>query len=133
MKSLQAIIVADCFNSKFGPLNNPEEDCPLCLFDVANVPTLHYIIEFLISNNVNEIIIPSKSNKDRIEELSMKYKYKAKINVVGTQLDSNTLGGQLREIAEMKLIQDDFIVVRGDIITNIDLSAAFKMHYYVKM
>lgn len=43
-----------------------------------------------------------------------------------------SFGDALREVAEMNLIRDDFLVVRGDIITNIVLEDAFKMHYHVK-
>lgn len=30
------------------------------------------------------------------------------------------------------LIKDDFIVISGDIITNIDIQNALKMHYHIK-
>lgn len=32
----------------------------------------------------------------------------------------------------MKIFQDDFVVVRADLITNIDIRPAIKMHYQVK-
>ena len=38
----------------------------------------------------------------------------------------------MREIAEMKLVKDDFIIVRGDIITNVNFEDALRMHYYIK-
>jgi hypothetical protein len=31
------------------------------------------------------------------------------------------MGDTLRDIGEMRVIKDDFLVVRGDIITNIDV------------
>lgn len=43
-----------------------------------------------------------------------------------------SLGDTLRDIGEMHVIKDDFLVVRGDIITNIDLQDALKVHYHIK-
>ena len=45
---------------------------------------------------------------------------KVKIRAIGIKQDANSFGDALREVAENNLIKDDFIVVRGDIITNID-------------
>ena len=33
---------------------------------------------------------------------------------------------------DLKIFKDDFLLVRGDIITNIDIHPALKMHYHVK-
>lgn len=43
-----------------------------------------------------------------------------------------SLGDTLRDIGELHVIKDDFLVVRGDIITNIDLQDALKVHYHIK-
>ena len=59
-KKLQALIVADSFENKFVPLSNPKT--PQCLFPVANVPNLHYIIEFLMMNSIKEIIVTCRHN-----------------------------------------------------------------------
>ena len=40
--------MADCFENKLQPLAN--NNYPQCMFPLANVPVLHYIMEFLISN-----------------------------------------------------------------------------------
>jgi NDP-sugar pyrophosphorylase family protein len=42
------------------------------------------------------------------------------------------MGDTLRDIGEMHVIKDDFLVVRGDIITNIDVQDALKQHYHTK-
>ena len=38
----------------------------------------------------------------------------------------------MREVADMHIIKDDFVLVRGDIITNINIQDALKMHYHIK-
>ena len=58
LKKLQALIIADCYENKFVPLSNTKT--PQCLFPVANVPNLHYVIEFLMMNQIKEIIIVSR-------------------------------------------------------------------------
>lgn len=45
---------------------------------------------------------------------------------------ANSIGDALREVHQMSIMRDDFIVVRGDIITNIDLTESLKMHYIAK-
>jgi len=64
MKKLQALIIADSFDYKFGPLDNIKT--PKCLFPLANVPNLHYVIEFLIMNQIKEIIIASSQHRNKI-------------------------------------------------------------------
>ena len=104
---------------------------PQCFFPVANVPNLHYIIEFLIINKVKEIIIASRYHRDKIAGLDKSYN-KIKIRAIGIKPDAASFGDAMREVAENHLIKDDFIVVRGDIITNIDFQDALKMHYNIK-
>jgi len=102
------------------------------MFNIANVPNLHYIIEFLIMNNVKEIIIASRHLREKIKELNKKHKYKARINPVSIKASSANFGDAVREVAEMKIIKDDFIIVSGDIITNINFGDALRRHYYIK-
>ena len=101
---------------------------------IANVPHIHYVIEFLLMNEVKEIIIATcKNSRTLVDQFVKKQNYKgARIKVVAITTGALSFGDALREVAEMSLIKDDFIVVRGDIITNIVLEDAFKMHYHIK-
>ena len=62
---------------------------------------------------------------------SQEYK-SAKIKIIGLSEDANNVGDVLRQVCDLKLFKDDFLVVRGDVITNIDIHPALKMHYHVK-
>ena len=120
LKKLQALIIADSFDSKFAPLENAKT--PKCLFPIANVPNLHYVIEFLVMNEVKEIIIASSMHRIRIQQFLKAQAYKGvKIDVKGIKADSESFGDALREVADLQVLRDDFIVVRGDIITNINI------------
>jgi translation initiation factor eIF-2B subunit epsilon len=105
------------------------------MFPVANVPLLHYIIEFLVTNQVKEIIIATRKNIDIIRDFINKQGYKAykvKFQVVTISADSKSFGDALRQVADNHIIKDDFVLVRGDIITNMNIQGALKMHYHVK-
>lgn len=54
-----------------------------------------------------------------------------KIKVVATP-DADNFGDSLRTVASMNLINDDFLIVRGDLISNINIHDALKMHYQIK-
>ena len=55
-----------------------------------------------------------------------------KIDVKGIKSDSESVGDALREISEMGVLRDDFLVVRGDIITNINIQDALEFHWNTK-
>ena len=124
------MIISDCFDNRLEPLSNSK--LPQCLFSVANVPNLHYVIEFLLMNQIKEIIISSKHNRELIEEHTKKFKQQVKkIKVVATP-DAENFGDSLRVVASMNLINDDFVIVRGDLISNINIHDALKMHYHIR-
>ena len=44
-----------------------------------------------------------------------------------------SMGDVLRQVSETKgLITDEFVLIRGDVVSNIDLRPAIKMHYDVR-
>lgn len=73
-------------------------------------------------NEVKEIIIASSMHRIRIQQFLKAQAYKGvKIDVKGIKADSESFGDALREVADLQVLRDDFIVVRGDIITNINI------------
>ena len=55
-KGLQAILMAESFESKFAPLC---QKSPKALFPLANVPLILYQLELLAQNNVQKVIVVS--------------------------------------------------------------------------
>jgi len=49
-----------------------------------------------------------------------------KIEVKGIKADSENFGDALREVADLRVLKNDFVVVRGDIVTNINIHDALK-------
>ena len=67
-KGIQAICIADSFDNKFIPLYNTSNKNPSCLMPVVNVPNIHYVIEFLLMNEVKEIFVAtSKNNRVQVD------------------------------------------------------------------
>ena len=50
----------------------------------------------------------------------------------GIKQDSDSFGDALREVEALNIFKSDFLVVRGDIVTNINLSDAIKYHFDMK-
>ena len=89
------MIVAESFQMKFKPVSHERLKC---MFPVANVPIIHYVIEFLLTNKVTEIFIAVCTHRGQIDTFLKSQNYKGvKINVV--QLDgAESFGDALREI-----------------------------------
>lgn len=62
-QQLQAIVLADSFQTRFMPLTSVR---PRCLLPLANVPLIEYTLEFLAQANVvNEVYLMCCSHVDR--------------------------------------------------------------------
>lgn len=102
------------------------------MFPVCNVPLLHYVIEFLLRNRVNEIFIASCVHRAQIDAFLKLQNYKGvKIHVISLE-NSQNFGDALREINQLQTIKNEFLLVRGDIITNADVQGALKEHFRAK-
>ena len=62
---LQAVIIADSFNSKFKPLTL---ETPRCLIPLCNTPILDYTLSMLAGSGVQEIFIVTCSQCERIAD-----------------------------------------------------------------
>jgi NDP-sugar pyrophosphorylase family protein len=85
-------------------------------------------------NKVKDIIIATGTHRKEIMQFvkDNEYKKQVKIDVKGIKPDSESIGDALREISEMGVLRDDFIVVRGDIITNIKIADALEFYWTMK-
>eukprot|EP00045_Choanoeca_perplexa_P008550 m.80064 g.80064 ORF g.80064 m.80064 type:complete len:690 (+) comp14533_c0_seq2:93-2162(+) len=126
---LQAIIVADSFNSRFAPLTQTK---PRALLPLVNVPLLDYTLEFLAANGVHEAYVLCCSHADQIQE---------HINVINTTgvgqrmkittchtAESLSVGDAMREIHRMGVINSHFILVTGDLVSNFQLGPLLQEH-----
>ncbi|KAG2177536.1 hypothetical protein INT44_008048 [Umbelopsis vinacea] len=127
---LQAVILSDSFNSRFMPLTYEK---PRCLLPVCNVPLIEYTIEFLAISGAQEIFIVATMHAEQIKAYIESSKWSKKnssslhIEVVHAS-ECLSVGDALRELDARQLITTDFILVGGDVVSNMKLDKALEAH-----
>ncbi|PHH49986.1 putative translation initiation factor eIF-2B subunit epsilon [Ceratocystis fimbriata CBS 114723] len=129
---LQAVILADSFQSRFKPLTL---DRPRCLLPLANTPLIEYTLEFLAMNGVQEVYIYCGNHVDQVEKYIAESRWAPNslrspfttISFVRI-IDARSTGDILRDLDKRGLIDGDFILVHGDLVSNISLEKALAAH-----
>ncbi|KAJ9050657.1 translation initiation factor eIF-2B epsilon subunit, GEF [Entomophthora muscae] len=125
---LQAVVLADSFDSRFKPLT---EDTPRCLLPLCNVPMIEYAFELLVLSAVKEIFVLACSHADKVREYIRiewsKQGASVKIHVIVTQ-QLLSVGDALREVDAKSIIRSDFILISADTVSNVKLQDAVKAH-----
>jgi translation initiation factor eIF-2B subunit epsilon len=123
---LQAVLLADSFVNSFRPvsLDRPKVLCPL-----NNVTLLDYAMDFLAGAGVEHLFVVCVS--DQVEAHVEKHAWTAstmQVTVVKDNYVTNA-GDALRELDKQNLVQSDpFILMFGDVVTNVDLVGALAAH-----
>ncbi|TPX75512.1 hypothetical protein CcCBS67573_g03213 [Chytriomyces confervae] len=125
---LAAVVVADSFNKRFMPLTGSK---PRCLLPLANVPLIEYTLEFLATANVEEVFVVCCAHSDQIISYIKSSRWANStlpkvVTVVSQQL--NSTGDALRDLDAKQLLKSDFILVSGDVVSNMDLGKALGEH-----
>jgi len=125
---LAAVVLADTFQQRFRPIT---VERPNVLLPLVNAPLLDYTLEWLASNEVEEVFLFCCSNADKIQEYVNSTKwgsipgFDVKV-VVSTNCFS--AGEAMRLIDQQDVIKDDFVLVSGDCISNMNLKPALEAH-----
>uniref|UniRef100_A0ABM5G418 Translation initiation factor eIF2B subunit epsilon n=1 Tax=Pogona vitticeps TaxID=103695 RepID=A0ABM5G418_9SAUR len=126
---LQAVLVADSFNRRFFPIS---KDRPRALIPVANVAMIDYTLEFLTATGVEETFVFCCWKSSEIKEHLLKSKWchpnsPNTVRFVTSDL-YRSLGDVLRDVDAKTLVRSDFILVSGDVVSNINVSTALQEH-----
>jgi len=126
---LQAVIITDSFNNRYKPLTL---DRPRCLLPLGNMPIIDYTLEFLAVSQVQEIFILSCYLSDMVRDYIqnsrwVKSSLPPKIHTIAMQ-ECYSVGDALRELDAKQLLRGDFILVSGDVISNVKLDAILEEH-----
>lgn len=124
----QAIVLTDSFETRFIPLTAVK---PRCLLPLANVPLIDYTLEFLAKAGVNEVYLMCSSHADQIQAYIELLRWaNSDLFTVTTvmSLELRSVGDLMRDLDNRGLITGDFLLVSGDVITNIDFSKAMSFH-----
>lgn len=121
---MRAIILSAGLGTKLRPLTFLQ---PKALFPLANRPNIYFIVDLLKSHGLKELIINLHYLPDQLtKSLGDGSNWKIKINYSNEKVIQGT-AGCLRQ-AKDYLKEEDFLIINGDIATNIDLSSLIAFH-----
>ncbi|KAL3879779.1 hypothetical protein ACJMK2_032065 [Sinanodonta woodiana] len=126
---LQAVVIADSFDRKFAPISDKR---PRSLLHVANVPLLDYTLEFLCSAGVEEVFVFcchfAGQIKDHLKNAGwLDNDRKFSVQTIISE-DCMSVGDALRDIDAKSLIRSDFILIHGDVVSNINIQDVVQEH-----
>ncbi|KAG0229127.1 nucleotide-diphospho-sugar transferase [Mortierella sp. GBAus27b] len=123
---LQAVVLADSFDERFQPITL---ETARCLLPLCNVPLISYTFEFLAVAGVQEIFVFCCSHSDKVEAFVKQYKKSSnmKIHTIVSQ-ECMSVGDAMRELDAQQLIDTDFILVTGDVVSNMKLDKVLEEH-----
>jgi NDP-sugar pyrophosphorylase family protein len=121
---MKAFILAAGFGTRLWPLT---EDRTKAAIPFLNRPLIAYSVEYLASHGIRDIIVNLHHQPDSIRRalgdgsnFGVRITYSLEEEILGTS-------GALDNVREW-LLDDDFLVINGKIITNIDLGVAIAEH-----
>jgi NDP-sugar pyrophosphorylase family protein len=118
---LKAIILAGGRGKRLRPIT---DYVPKPLIPIKNIPIIEWQIKYLKKFGVSEVIICSGYKTEMIENYLNNKKLGIKISFSVEDIPLGT-GGAIKK-AGKKINEKSFIVINGDIITNIDLKKLLK-------
>mgnify|MGYP001150775028 CR=1 FL=1 len=118
---MKAIILAGGRGKRLRPIT---DYVPKPLIPIKNIPIIEWQIKYLKKFGVSEVIICSGYKTEMIENYlnNKKLGIKISFSVEDTPLGT---GGAIKKVGK-KINEKSFIVINGDIITNIDLKKLLK-------
>ncbi|GAW24392.1 hypothetical protein ANO14919_139760 [Xylariales sp. No.14919] len=130
--ALQAVLIADDFQTRFLPFSL---DKPRCLLPLANTPLIEYTLEFLAMNDVKEVFIYCGAHYEQIERYIQNSRWlpiaqSSPFSVLEfiRVADARSEGDFLRDLDGRGIIGGDFLLVHGDLISNLSLEGALAAH-----
>lgn len=125
---LQAVVLADPFSDTFRPLSFDKRCAAPILCPLNNVVLLDYTLDFCAGAGVEELIVVCV--QEEVETHVQKWQGLTPMQVTVVRDASLTNAGDaLRELDKRNVVQSDpFLLVRGDVVTNVDLQSVLKEH-----
>ncbi|KAL3491597.1 nucleotide-diphospho-sugar transferase [Aspergillus germanicus] len=128
-ETLQAVVLADTFETRFEPFTL---DKPRCLLPLANTPLIEYTFEFLANAGVEEVFLYGGAHSDQLESYINGSKWRAPSSpfkqFTFLKSTSTSVGDVMRDLDGKHLITGDFLVVSGDVISNLPIEGALAKH-----
>lgn len=129
VRQLKALVIADSFDEQFRPITFEK---PRALLPVVGIPLLKYTLEFLATAKVEEVIVFCCSKSEELSSFIDDLNNDPRaLGIPVTCLinkDTKSVGEALRGVRQSELIRDDFILVYGDIVSNIEMESLVNDH-----
>nr|OQO24589.1 hypothetical protein B0A51_09000 [Rachicladosporium sp. CCFEE 5018] len=126
---LQALVITDDFTSTFTPLTLTT---PRCLLPLASTPLLHYTLTFLAHAGVEKVFLLCPANHAaQIESYLQTSKWTSPTSPFALQIlrsQGKSVGDVMRDVDQQGALVGDFLCVYGDLIANLNLTAALQAH-----
>ncbi|KAF8522178.1 nucleotide-diphospho-sugar transferase [Hysterangium stoloniferum] len=127
---LQAVILADTYNERLKPLTATQ---PRCLLPICNTALLDWTLESLSLAGVQEVFVVCTSHADLIKETIAASKWSLpaaglKITPIATDPACFAPGEALRDVYTHGVITSDFVLVFGDLVSNVRLDEVVRAH-----
>lgn len=123
---LQAVVLADSFESRFLPITLRE---PKALLPLAGVPLLDYTLEFLFVSGIKQVFVLCTAHASRVKEYLSNSRW-SNMDVEAVWLpESRSTCDSLRAVLASGVIQSDpFVLVNSDIVASMSLADAIAAH-----
>ena len=148
---IQAVVIADSFDSKFGPLTaskprvsrilrSVEHICFTfsafqCLLPLGDRPILSYTLEQLKISGVQECYVYCTSFAQAVKSFLTEWIADQGANVLTihpiTNEECHSFGDAMRDLDAKGVLRQDFILTFGDCIGNVNLAPVLQAHKYV--
>lgn len=120
---MQAVIMAGGFGTRLRPLTN---NMPKPMVPVVNKPMLEHLFSLLKNHNITDYIMLLYYQPDIIKRhFGDGSKFGVNLRYITPDRDYGTAGAV--KLSE-EYIKDDFLVISGDVLTNINLSDFYNFH-----
>lgn len=102
------------------------------MLPLANTPLIEYTFEFLANAGVEEVFVYCGAHREQVEEYITRSKWSAqsspfsKLELI--QSTSHSIGDAMRDLDSRSLLVGDFLLVYGDVVSNLPLESALAAH-----
>lgn len=122
---MKAFILAAGIGVRLKPLTDHQ---PKVMIKIGNKPILEHLINLCVHHRIKDIILSTHYLADQIK---LYFKDGKQINAhIKYSYENTMLGGAgALKMAESLLKDDDFIVLNGDVLTNVNLTEMISFHH----